>query len=281
MPDAVLLRLAQQEVVYLLRALQIPAITGASATSLGTLDADHVALAMADADRTLRAREVVRADGPDTRQVAPVAAGLLRACAAAQYTLLLDTQDASGTRRVVFTFADYAIVEHSQPEPGVHQFLALGTAEDASKRFDALLAIAGATPGTGQAGRLSPQRWDAARAVSATDAARTRQLLAEELPPATAAALAATLGQATAQRHLALWRGLVDEAQPREPAVTLAALSGAGGLFVVAGVAPGAPLDVLPATPELLTRRAGEMLRPALAVLRPLSTQAPDGASAQ
>ena len=271
MPDAVLLRFAQQEIVYLLRALQIPAIAGANAASLGKLDADHIALAMADADRALRAREVVHADGPDARQVDPVVAGLLRACAAAQYTLLLDSQGVKGTRRVVYTFADYAIVEHSQPEPGVHQFLALGTIEDMSKRLDALLAMEGAAPGTGAAGRINPGRWDAARAVSGKDVARTQQILVEELPPPTAAALASTLAHATAQLHLALWRGMVDEAQPREPQATLAAFAGAGGLFVVVSTASGAtdaPLDVLPATPELVARRAWEMLEPALAVLR-------------
>lgn len=268
MPDAVLLRFAQQEIVYLLRALQIPAIAGANAASLGKLDADHIALAMADADRALRAREVVHADGPDARQVDPVVAGLLRACAAAQYTALLDNQSVKGTRRVVYTFADYAVVEHGQPEPGVHQFLALGTIEDTSKRLDALLAMEGAAPGAGETGRLSPGRWDAARAVSAKDAARTQQILAEELPAATAAALASTLAHATAQLHVALWRGTVDEAQPREPQATLGAFAGAGGLFVVAGAPSAAPLDVFPATPELVARRAREMLQPALAVLR-------------
>jgi len=274
MPDAVLLRFAQQEVVYLLRALQIPAIAGANAASLGKLDADHIALAMADADRALRAREVVHADGPDARQVDPVVAGLLRAGAGAQYTALLDSQNAKGTRRLVYTFADYAIVEHDQPEPGVHQFVAFATIEDTSKRLSALLAMEGATPGAGEARRLSPPRWDAARAVSEKDLARTQQILAEELPSTTADGLASTLAHATAQLHVALWRGTVDETQPREPHATLAAFAGAGGLFVVASAASGAtgastaPLDVLPATPELAARRVREMLKPALAVLR-------------
>lgn len=270
MPDAVRLRLAQEEMVYLLRALQIPAIAGASATSLGGLDADHTALAMADADRALRAREIVRADGPDERRVDPVVAGLIRACAAAHYTLLLDHQDASVTRRFVYTFADYAIVEHSQPETHIHQFLAMGTVADALRRLDALLAVSGASPGAVQdVARLTAARWDAARAAMSADPAKAQQILAEELPAPLAAGIASTLREARAVRHLALWHGMLDDAHPRDPQATLTAISGAGGLYVLISAAPGALLAVLPATPELVIQRARTLLEPALAVLRP------------
>src|SRR5229473_4597063 len=90
MSDAILLRFAQEELVYLLRALSIGTLHGMDSRLLGDLDMDHQALALAVADRTLRARGSVRWDSQEERHVDPIVAGTLRDCAQPRYSLLVD-----------------------------------------------------------------------------------------------------------------------------------------------------------------------------------------------
>lgn len=269
MSEAVILRFAQEELVYLLRALRIQAIPGASATALGTLDADHIALAMANADRSLRARNAVLLEGPEQRKLDPVVAGLLRACVGARYTLLAEWLDGNTSgQRFLYSFADYAIVEHSVPDPDIHQFTAFADTHAAVDRVHALLETTGARPGNGAPGRLSNGAWMAARAVAAASSARAQQVLATELPAQTAAGLAESLTQTFQARHLALWPGVLDDQHPHDPQATLTVISGAGGTYAVVLTAPGGALSVEPADPALATRIADELMALALAVLR-------------
>jgi hypothetical protein len=131
MAESFAVRLAREELVYLLRALRIAEIPGAPIPLLGDLDADHTAEALAIADRTLRARGVVRWKDAADRDLDPLIAGVLRNYAAPQVFLALTLRPQSAPPSAVFySFTGQIVVLQTQAEPGVYLFMTVGAAPD-------------------------------------------------------------------------------------------------------------------------------------------------------
>lgn len=242
MSNTLLLRFAQEELVYLLRALQIGKFPGLQEKPLGNLDADHQSLALAVADRTLQARGIVIGEGSQERRVDPVAAGLLRDCAHPTYTLLADViRSKQVYNRYLYTFSTYSAIEHSLVNPGIHCFISTSSRTETIERVSAALHLEANDEVTFDAGTnsesyrisMSSERLNAARVALSTDPGKAAQLLASELPDEIAGDLIAVISEPRLTLSLALWLGIPDETKNRVPETTLSMLQGETKLFLL------------------------------------------------
>jgi len=271
MSNTLLLRFAIEELVYLLRALQIGEFPGLEEQPLGKLDADHQALALAVADRTLRARHIVRWEGQENRAVDPIAAGLLRDAAHPRYTLLADVAIAgTSSIRYLFTFSEYAAIEHWQPEPGIHQFLAIGDLPEVIAHLRVLLlGDENTTPARQpESDKLHLSRARLERLAAITDTAEAVRLLAAELPQDIAESLAVAYLAPRRLLHLALWQGVPSEHENRQPVNTLTFIEGEQHIFVILNAdASDTQLEITATTATQAWHAVAQLLRPALQVL--------------
>jgi hypothetical protein len=269
MSDAILLRFAQEELVYLLRALSIATLPGMDSKPLGDLDADHQALALAVADRTLRARGSVKWDSQEERHVDPIVAGTLRDCAQPRYSLLIDIVRTDRVDlRYLYAFTRHAAIEHCIPKPGIHQFVVVAAPNEVTAHINTMLAIDETLQSSGEAGRISQQRLEAARAGASTDVEEAARLLASELAGEAANGLAAALNAPQVVEHLALWPGMPSESDNREPGSTLTIVQGSTNLYLLWKEKPGASdVEVIPATSAEARQYVEKLLSPALEVL--------------
>ncbi|HLY32084.1 MAG TPA: hypothetical protein VKQ36_13725 [Ktedonobacterales bacterium] len=292
MADALVIRLAREELVYLLRALRIPAIATLEPGPLITLEGDQLALALAVADRTLRARGMLHRGSAEQRQPDPVVVGLLRGLGQPRYTLMLDvrrspestkagsatsgqTEEKPLAQRLIYSFASYAAIEQTQPEPGIHQFVALATPQDAFLRLHELIEVADAdgsggtqTPNAGAAngarGQLpqgeigSDLLGEVNRLLAAGNTSGAQQALTKEVSPTLAQGLIAALASPRSFAQFALWPGLpltmsapagqgpgttnTGQLIPREPTATLIVAQGQeGAIYTLTQGDPSAP----------------------------------------
>ncbi len=269
MSDALLFRFAQEELVYLMRALRINTMPGLEPEPLANLNEDHQALALAVADRTLRARGTISWGSQEQRSVNPIAAGVLRDSASPRYSLLVDILRSDQLNlRYIYAFSERAAIEHCVPEPGVHQFVAVPTVEQFSQHLRKLLAIEEMPHSAGKAGYVSQERLEAARVVASTNVGETIHILSAELPAETASMLAATLHAPNAFQHLTLWPGAPDQANNREPGASLMVVQGDDSLFLLWKEDQGMlRWEVIPARNKQAQQYLEKLLRPALNVL--------------
>lgn len=222
MAEALLIRLAHEEVIYLLRALDIAHLGNLTPETLGDLDDDHRALAMAVADRTLRAREMVHWKDSEHRDVDGVVAGALRACAAPRFTLEIDVRRADQpAHQLRYAFTERVAVEQAIAEPGVYQFLTTISASDVLRALAQLLQL-DETPETAPSGGapsvIALETLTAARDIAVTDPVAARRLLESALSPSIATHLLDVFTAPTAAYSLEFRVEPVDPVQPVEPA---------------------------------------------------------------
>ncbi len=288
MADALVVRLAREELVYLLRALSIPAIATLEPGALITLEGEQLALALSVADRTLRARGMVRWGGAEQRNPDPVIVGLLRALGNPGYTLILDVrrtaeaaqpggQPGQGSnqpiaQRLVYTFASYTAVEHTQPEPGVHQFVALATAQDAFLRLLQLIEVADTDEDTAQNGATTSEQGQAPgrpiaqgeislnvlgemnRLLATGNAAGAQKALASHISATLAQGLIGALTAPRSFSQFGLWPGLPFTISP-----PTGETSGASGMGSLVPQPPAATLIVAQAqNGDIYTLTQGE-----------------------
>src|SRR5690348_1076984 len=140
MPEGMLFRFANEEIIYLLRSLQIAEFPGISPQPLRPLADEEKSLLMTEADHTLRARGLVHWRGETQREIDPLVTKLLLDCAQPGYTLFVDLLDTQmGARKLLYIFGPEATVEQCEPEPQVQQYLVLPTREAVARRLQALL----------------------------------------------------------------------------------------------------------------------------------------------
>lgn len=264
MADAFSTRLAAEEVVYLTRALELPGIVGFDPAVFDALDADHQALALAVADRTLRARGAIRWREHEQREVDTLAAAVVRRCAAPEWTLLLEVQAANTTpARVAYVVSEHIAVEVAAPEPGVYRFTAFGDPDDTLARLAGWLPSD--APSAGSVTAIQVPRTVLAQLVAAPGPDAIPAILAPHLPPASAAPLAAMLQTAEQRVSLALWVGAPSATRaPR--AVTF--FLGPRGLWSAQSV-PGDTAEFRAQTPDSARAAIAELAAPAIAGLRP------------
>ncbi len=269
MAEALLLRFAQEELVYLLRALKIPTLTGLGPRPLGDLDADHQALAMAVADRTLRARGVVRWDTSQERSLDPLAAGTLRDCASPDYSLAVEVrQPNQPALQYRYSFTRRVVIEHSLPEPGVHQFVALSTRADVLERLGRLVSYPAEVAGGGQPVQISLNRLTQARAIAATNPDEARRLLGSGPPIEIIPGLVSALAAPDVVEYLALWQGAPDQPAEHPPSASLTVLQGKQRLFCLRQQGgENAPVEVIPTTAAQVSEHIEQLVAPALQAL--------------
>lgn len=272
MSNTLLFRFAGEELIYLLRALQIAKLPGLERMSPDSLYPDHLALALAIADRTLRARRVVSYQNHEERSVDPIVSGMLRDAAQPAYTLLADIFFGDKShRRYLYTFSDHAAIEQWEPEPGIHEFLIIGDLPEVVAHLHVVFLGEGksASPSPGiESGKLSVSRALMERIAAMTDFDEAARLLAVELPDNIADPLARAFLIPERLVHLALWPAIPDERERRQPSAMLTIARGDAHFFIVSGdSANDTQLTVTPATTARAWRAVGHLLRDALRVL--------------
>jgi hypothetical protein len=216
MSESVLLRLANEEMIYLLRALHLTDFPGLDPEPLKDLADRQKSLLMSEADHTLRARGLVRWRSETEREIDPLITQVLLECTAPRYTLFVDTLVAkTAMAKLLYIFGSEVIVEQSEPEPQVQQYLVMPQRADFLQRLHTLLAQPQATTFTQlPSGQLHLDLWQAALKVARTDEARARTILAASLPAPTASALAAATHDVQSLQYLALWKKVPNAEQP-------------------------------------------------------------------
>jgi len=272
MSDVLLLRFAQEELVYLLRALSIGSFPGLEVQPLGNLNADQQALALAIADRTLRAKGAVGYAGQENRHIDPIVAGMVRDLAQPTYSVLVNLLRPNGLNlRYLYAFTRHAAIEHYMPEPGIHQFLLIPEPVAVLSHMNTLLAIE-AVPLPAdvvrETERLSVERLESARANASTNLNKATMLLSADLACETARELATALATPKQIGHLALWHGAPDETKNSTPDTTLTIIQGETTLFLLwKDSAQATHVEVIAATMPQVEQYVEKLLSPALAVL--------------
>ncbi len=225
MAEALLIRLAHEEVIYLLRALDIAHLGNLTPETLGDLDDDHRALVMAVADRTLRARAMVHWKDAEHRDVDGVVAGALRACAAPRFTLEIDVRRADQpAHQLRYAFTERVAVEQAIAEPGVYQFLTTISASDVLRALAQLLQLdepLDETPETAPSGDapsvIALETLTAARDLAVADPVAARRLLESALSSSIATHLIDVFTAPTAAYSLEFRVEPVEPVQPVQP----------------------------------------------------------------
>lgn len=275
MADAFRIRLAQEELVYLLRALKLPSLPGLGASPLGALDTDHQALALAVADRTLQARGVVTHVFEQQRRLDPIVAGLLQACSQARYLLSFATRHTApaGVAAILTGFSEGLAVEQSLVAPGIHEFLALGTAGDVIARLQLPLHLTDTPAGPGEPARMRAALLTEALREPHPHADALRLQLHAELPAPTADGVASVLLAPSRLYQLALTVSEAPSAAaaPGAPRAALTIVQSATGLYVFASDAEAgsdaSSVVVMPATPAQARAAVERLIQPALDLL--------------
>jgi hypothetical protein len=257
MADSLSFRFAQEELVYLLRALNIKQFPGLENEPLGILDEDHQALALAVADRTLRAKGTICWDSEKARHVDPIVAGVLRDCALPGYTLLLDVLEVKKVRqRYLYSFGQHAVIEHCLPEPGLHQFVAI-EAKDLLQHLYDLTAI--------PHDRLYDVGNGTVSAFETTmNVPETMHSLATEHSVNLNSDLSSIFKNPTKIKHFALWRGIPEETSNPTPWKTVTVIYDEQNLFLMPGKnTADTTANIIPATTSLIEEHIEQLLHPA------------------
>jgi hypothetical protein len=190
MQGSLTISLGSEELIYLLRALQIDAIEGFAFPLFSTLTSDQQALALAVADRSLRARECIKRIGPLERQVSPTIVGLFDCYAHPDSKLTIHVQRDSIDSDIHYARSGFFVVEHQETDVDVHQFTAVEHDDDAIELIGNIL-IWKNNVGPVSSIMLPYATLQAIR--STKDMTKIRSLLEVSLPSSIVADLAATL----------------------------------------------------------------------------------------
>lgn len=264
MAEGVLFRFANEEMVFLLRALQIADFPGLAPEPLKELEDSQKSLLMQVADHSLRARGLVYWRSETEREIDPLIAELLQECSQPDYTLFVDMLDThSSARKLLYLFSAEAIVEQQEPEPQVQQYLVMTGREAFTKRLHALFVQAQSGLSTSlPTGQISETLWTKALNLARSDAEQASSLLMESLPAQTASALAAAVHDLQRIEYLALWKR-TPSAEQRYPARTLTIVTGSDQLILLWWEEPGtSPLQVIPASVAQVEEYISRLLPP-------------------
>lgn len=244
MPESMLFRFANEEMVYLLRSLKITDFPGMPPEPLKQLTDEEKSLLMTAMDHTLRARGLVLWDGETTRQIDPLVTALLLECAHPASTLFVDLLDATtGAARLLYIFGSEAIVEQCEVEPQVQQYLRLPSHEATLQRLQALILPEQDETLEGMAttlpiGQLSMDRWQEALKVARADGSNAATPLARDLPGSTAEALAEALRALRRICYLGRWQQMPTSEEDR-PDAALTVVIGNKQIFLLWQEEPG------------------------------------------
>lgn len=253
MTEGILLRFANEEMIYLLRSLRIVDFPGIAPESLKNFSDSQKSLLMMEADHTLRARGLVHWRSETEREIDPLVSKLLLECAQPRYTLFADLLE-TGTpaTQLLYLFGPEVIVEQCEPEPQVQQYLVMRTLENFARRLRSLVVLEQrevAPPGL-PGGEIEEDLWEQALTLAREDQSGTGRLLAQSLPAQTAEALAEALHGYRRIQYLARWKQ-TPAAGRRAPEMALTLVSKGDRLFLLwREEADGSYLKVISTTVE-------------------------------
>lgn len=215
MSEGALLRFANEEMIYLLRALHLTNFPGLDPEPLKELADSEKSLLMLTTDHTLRARGLIHWRGQTEREVDPLITRILQECARPAYTLFVDALDTeAAATQFLYIFGSEVIVEQSESEPQVQQYLIMPSREGVQQRLQMLLdgqqTEAAALPD----GRISQNLWMEALTTARTGGRTVKIWPGASLPEQTATALAEALRDFRRIRYLALWKQTPTSEQP-------------------------------------------------------------------
>lgn len=274
MANVLSLRFAHEEVVYLLRALQIEAIGDLTRDSLAHLSANEQSLVMSVADRTLRARGVVHWRDVDDRFIEQLVTEVFLACSHAQYTLIAKTAGAkTPARSAYYLFAPHVAAAVVSPDPGVYEFATIGR-DSIQEWLQSLTPFSVAhDPFQTHATTSRALLAQAIESVSAGTEA-VQAILATGIPPAMARSLAIALTQPTGTVTLTL-QSLNPDPIATYRVTTLQALQGLDVLWLIENQDDSATasqeITVRSAATNSLMQRIEMLLAPALELLTALT----------
>lgn len=255
------IRLGTEELMFVLWLLNTPTLPGLGANPFGDLPAEQVAVALASAERSLRARRLVGKAKDGSVQMEQVVMALVGTCAVPERSVVL-TCEAPDTGRIVHYFhaTELLAVEHSNPEPGVHLFEALPDATAIPGRLGELMHL-----GQQPAPNAEPAHVTEETLQRATQAARDGPekalavLLSVGLEKRTAGELAAALARTRRRSALASVHHLREETPASDGFVVL---EGPNGLWamVTTGDDPTAVVNLWPHSAADVRVRLGELV---------------------
>ena len=268
MPENILFRFSNEEMVYLLSLLNIADFPGIPPDPLKQLTDEGKSLLMTTVDHTLRARELVLWDSETKREIDPLVSTLLLGCAHPDFTLFVDLLDATaGPTRLLYIFGSEMLVEQCEVEPQVQQYLQLPSYEALLQRWQALIfpeqdealeETNTALPG----GQLSLDLWQEALKVVYTGESNAATLLARSLPDSTAEALAESLRTFRRICYLGRWKQMPASEEDR-PDAALTVVMGSKQLFLLWQEDPvNLSLTVIPANVEQTREYLARLLPP-------------------
>lgn len=130
-------KLGREELLLLLRIFHAPTLPGLEADPLSGMSAEQVAIALVSAERSLRARGILRFDESQKRiEVEPVTMALVGSCLQPQFSLLVTSRARGEDQKTCFYHvAPHLVIEHSSPDTGVYQFTGVATAKEMLPRI--------------------------------------------------------------------------------------------------------------------------------------------------
>lgn len=189
------LQLSHEELVLVLWLLNTPTIPGLGSNPFGDLPREQAVAALGSAERSLRARNLLGLT-PDGRiQLDQVVVALVGTCAVPDFTMVVIWQPSNGDQVVHFFHAtQYMVVEHSNPQVGVHLLQALPSTL-LLQRVASLLHLQEQEAPKGHLSRIREQILRQASELATTSGSeRVREFLQESgLSPQTAIAFTTTL----------------------------------------------------------------------------------------
>lgn len=135
----------QEELLLLLRILDIPTLPGLPLQPLAGISEEQARIAFATAERSLRARGFLQVRQGEKPFVvySPVLA-LIGTCKLAQTLTMIAKQRSDKTIEMRFYYTSpYMVVEHAVPEEGLHRFTGAPTAGDLTDQLKQLLHLNG------------------------------------------------------------------------------------------------------------------------------------------
>jgi hypothetical protein len=234
MSTGILFRFADEEMIYLLRSLNIAEFPGVAPQPLDPLPSGEKSLLMMEADHTLRARGLVQWRSETEREIAPHVAKLLQDCAHPDYTLFIDMLDAAaGVVKLLYIFSSQVIIEQCEAEPQVQQYLVLPSQEEFLQRLQDLLAPRQIEHAKNvPSGQIRLDLWQEAIKATHVNKASVAPLLAANLPRQTAETLAGTLHDFQRVCYAGRWKQMPSSKQDY-PEAALTVVTGREQLFLL------------------------------------------------
>ena len=247
-----LLRLSNEELIYLLQTMRIDNFPGLDPDPLVALNESQKSLVISVADHALRARGLVSWDGEKQRYIDPEVASLLSECSRPEQTVFVDLLDANKrVNRLLYLFGSASIVEQYEVEPQVQQYLQMQSREEFLKRLQTLLigerrVLASDLP----QGEMSQDLWSEVLHAVRADKDEAGASLARALPEETARELAKALRNLRQLAYLARWTQ-APSAEHRDPDLSLTVIQGQAQIFILWLEKPGVSnWRVIPASSE-------------------------------